>query len=89
MVKQLLSPIHKASRQVGVFLETRLAALPLSSPHGHLLTYLASYGPCAVGELHRVFGFKRSTLTSMLDRMEESGLLERVVDESDRRSIVF
>ncbi len=53
---------------------------------GHLLTYLLSYGPCPIGEFHRVFGFKRSTLTSMLDRMTERGWIERQLLASDRRS---
>jgi DNA-binding MarR family transcriptional regulator len=39
-----------------------------------------------VGELHRVFGVKRSTLTSILDRLESRRLLRRELDPEDRRS---
>lgn len=82
----LLSPIHRATRQVGLYLEGRTAALGVSNDEGHLLTYLRRYGPCAIAELHRVFGIKRSTLTSMLDRLEQRELVVRDLDPEDRRS---
>jgi DNA-binding MarR family transcriptional regulator len=81
-----LSPIHRATRQVGLYLEARTRALGVSNAEGHLITYLRSYGPCAITELHRVFGYKRSTLTSMLDRLEERELVVRELDPEDRRS---
>jgi DNA-binding MarR family transcriptional regulator len=86
---RLLSPIHRASRQVGRYLEERCGSLGVSTPEGHLLTYLASYAPAAVGELGRVFGMKGSTLTSMLDRLEERGLIRRADNPEDRRSFLL
>ena len=53
---------------------------------GHLLSYLNGYGPCSLSELHRVLGLKRSTLTSMINRLEERALVERVPHPEDRRS---
>jgi len=71
---------------VGRYLEGRCADLGVSTPEGHLVTYLASYAPAAVGELGRVFGLKGSTLTSMLDRLEEARLVVRRDNPDDRRS---
>src|SRR3954447_24922878 len=85
---RLLSPIHRASRQVGLYLESRCSELGVSTPEGHLLSYLASYSPCPVGEIGRVFNLKGSTLTSMLDRLEERGLVERRPNRDDRRSFL-
>lgn len=88
MALQFLSPIHKSTRQLELFLEGRMAKLGVSNPEGHLLSYLASYAPCPVGDLRRVFGYKGSTLTSMLDRLERRGLITRGVHPEDRRSFL-
>ena len=83
-----LSPIYKASRQIGIYFEGALRGSDLSPMEGHLLSYLRSYAPCALSEIHRVFGTKRSTLTSIFDRMEERGLIARETLEQDRRSFL-
>jgi DNA-binding MarR family transcriptional regulator len=83
-----LSPIHKATRQIGIHLSGRMADLGLAGSEGHLLSYLGSYAPVPISELARVFGLKKSTLTSMLDRLEERGLLRRELHPEDRRSFL-
>lgn len=87
MALWLLSPLHKASRQITVYLESGLAEL--SSAEGHLLSYVAPYGPCPITELVRVFGYTPSTLTGMLDRLERAGLLARTANARDRRSYLI
>ena len=88
MALEFLSPLHKASRQISVYLETHTRAMGVSPAEGHLLTYLDRYGPVQTGELVRVFGMKQSTLTSMLDRLERAGLLFRELNPDDRRSLL-
>lgn len=83
-----LSPIHKATRQVAVYLQEACSELGLSTTEGHVLSYLRSYSPAPVSELHRVFGLKRSTLTGILDRLESRGLAERQPSHRDRRAIL-
>jgi DNA-binding MarR family transcriptional regulator len=70
-------------------LETATVKLGVSPSEGHLLSYLTSYSPCPVSELERVFGHKRSTLTSILDRLEERNLLTRKINPDDRRSFTI
>lgn len=84
-----LSRLHKATRQIGLRLEGVCRELGVSNSEGHLLTYLAGYAPCPIGELRRVFGHKGSTLTAMLDRLEKGGLLRRVPNPEDRRSVLL
>lgn len=88
MALEFLSPLHKASRQISVYLEAHTRALGVSPAEGHVLTYLRGYAPAPVGELVRVFGLKQSTLTSMLDRLERSGLVRRELNPEDRRSFL-
>lgn len=89
MALQFLSPLHKASRQLSVYLERPLDEPGLTPQEGHLITYLNSYAPAAIGELVRVFGIKQSTFTSMLDRLEQAGLIRREMNPVDRRSFLI
>lgn len=84
----VLSPLHRAMRQVALHLEDTLRDVPVQGTEGHLLSFLARYSPTACGELIRVFGLKPSTLTSMLDRLVTRGLVTRGVDADDRRSVL-
>ncbi|NIP57472.1 MAG: MarR family transcriptional regulator [Gemmatimonadetes bacterium] len=89
MALDFLSPLHKASRQISVYLEEDTRDLGVSPVEGHLLTYLRSYAPAPIAELVRVFGIKQSTFTSLLDRLEEGGLVRREVNPDDRRSFLI
>jgi DNA-binding MarR family transcriptional regulator len=82
-----LSPIHRAVRQITLYLEPRCAALGVSPTEGHLLSYLRTYAPCPIVEILRVFGIRPSTMTSILERLDERGLLTRKPDPEDRRSV--
>lgn len=91
MVKPLryLSPIHKATRQIAGYFERELEGTGVAGQEGHLLAYLRSYAPCPVGEVINVFGLRGSTVTSVLDRMEERGLIARRDNPDDRRSFLL
>jgi DNA-binding MarR family transcriptional regulator len=86
MALTYLSPLHRATRQIGLWFEERLTEF--ASTEGHLLSYLMPYGPCPVSELVRVFGQKHSTMTSILDRLESQGLIERTANPEDGRSLL-
>lgn len=89
MALGFLSPLYKASRQISVYLEDPTADPTVSPTEGHLLTYLRSYAPAPIGQLVRVFGIKQSTFTSMLDRLEQAGLIRRQLNPEDRRSFLI
>lgn len=89
MALEFLSPLHKASRQISVYLESHTKELGVSPMEGHVLTFLGSYSPTPIGELVRVFGIKQSTFTSVLDRLEEAGFLRREINPGDRRSFLI
>lgn len=85
----LLSPLHIALRQITVHISAITVGHGLSSEEGHLLTYVASYGPCPITELARVFGPSALTLTGILDRMESAGHPARRPNAADRRSLLI
>lgn len=85
---QFVSPLHKATRQLGEYMEADSRARGVEPGEGHLLSYATLYGPCPISRLARVFGHKPSTLTSMLDRLEARGLVDRSPNPDDRRSVL-
>src|SRR5206468_5568227 len=50
--------------------------------------HLAQSGPATVGALHKALAHKRSTLTSILDRLVERGFAARETDTEDRRTFL-
>ncbi len=54
---------------------------------GRILYVLWQSDNIPIVELARKTGLAKTTLTSMLDRMEDGGLVTRIFDKSDRRQI--
>jgi len=81
---RLVPPLHRATHRVGLFLNT--ACPGLSQGEAHVLAHLAAADACPIRELQRGFAHKRSTLTSILDRLEAAGLVRRELRSDDRRS---
>lgn len=54
---------------------------------GRILYVLWQRDGVPIAELSRKTGLAKTTLTSMLDRMEQAGLVSRVFDTADRRQI--
>jgi DNA-binding MarR family transcriptional regulator len=72
----------------GIFKLTELALLPhnLSLPQLHLLGVLKKGGGIlTTGEIGRAMVKASQTITGLVDRLEEPGLVERVFDRRDRR----
>lgn len=60
----------------------------MTQPEAHVLDHLVTAGPCTVGALHGAFAHRRSTLTSVLDRLAARTLVERASSPTDRRTFV-
>ncbi|MCB9895751.1 MAG: MarR family transcriptional regulator [Planctomycetes bacterium] len=84
---RFVSPVHAAYRELSREFERRFTTR-IESSEGHLLSYVARYGPCAVGKIADVFGIKGATLTGQLDKLEKRRLLKREVNPADRRSFL-
>ena len=82
----LIPELHRATHGGGVYIADA-PQFDLTQAEAHLLSQLASSGEQTIAALHATFGHKRSTLTSILDRLVARGLVTREVPEHDRRSI--
>lgn len=85
----VVSPIHKAGRQMSLYLSKSLFDMDVAPGHGHLLTYVSIYGPCPVGELVRVFGYKKTSMTNVLNLLSDKGYIVRLLNPSDSRSLLI
>jgi DNA-binding MarR family transcriptional regulator len=84
----LVHPVHRATHRIGLYLDD-LREPGLTQGEAHILALLAHSSPAKVGDLHRGLAHKRSTLTSILDRLTSRGLITRKVGKTDRRSFVI
>jgi DNA-binding MarR family transcriptional regulator len=69
-------------------LEGTLAAVGLSTPKFSVLSELvSSTAPLSLSELAARLSCVRSNMTQLVDRLEAEGLVRRVDDPTDRRSV--
>jgi DNA-binding MarR family transcriptional regulator len=85
MPLRLIPEIHRAAHRIGIFLD----GLGITQGEGHILSHLAASGDATIAELHRALAHRRSTLTSILDRLAGRGWIARETDPNDRRSFII
>ena len=83
---ELIFSIHRATHRIGLYIQRY--APDLTQGEAHILCHLHESGDCTIADLHQAFAHKRSTLTSVLDRLEERKLIRRNISAQDRRSFV-
>ena len=81
---RLIPEIHRATHRIGIFLD----GLGISQGEGHILAHLAANGDSTISELHRTLAHRRSTLTSILDRLVARGFITRDTSVKDRRTFM-
>ncbi|HXI29732.1 MAG TPA: MarR family transcriptional regulator [Vicinamibacterales bacterium] len=87
MSLRLVPHIHRATHRIGLYLSD--SGTPgLSQGEAHILALLASAAPATIAELHHGLAHKRSTLTSILDRLAARGLITRTAGTEDRRTFL-
>ncbi|MEI6243989.1 MAG: MarR family transcriptional regulator [Acidobacteriota bacterium] len=80
--------MHRATHRIGLYL-SGLTSDGLSQGEAHVLAQLAATGSAPMAELHKGLAHKRSTLTSILDRLTVRGFVTRTVGATDRRTFVI
>jgi DNA-binding MarR family transcriptional regulator len=86
--EKILAGLLEAARALEERVEGTLGEVGLSSPRLSVLTELVNApGPLPLSELAARLSCVRSNITQLVDRLEADGLVRRVHDASDRRSI--
>ena len=86
--ERMMWSLLETARALEERLEGALAEVGLSSPRLSVLTELVkSTSPLPLSELAARLSCVRSNITQLVDRLEADGLVRRVHDAADRRSI--
>jgi DNA-binding MarR family transcriptional regulator len=84
----LVPALERATHAVALWIERAFADLRLTQAEAHVLAALSEIAPCSINDLHHRFGHKRSTLTSLLDRLEGRGWVRRGAHPISRRLVL-
>ncbi len=83
----LISQINKVSGRIFEKLLSNAGVEAFNGAQGRILYVLWKQDNIPIIKLSKKTGLAKTTLTSMLDRMENAGLISRVFDKADRRQI--
>lgn len=85
----LLDTVFELQRELAIAFQSSAAArwmeLDLTMPQFKTLYVVALQGPLTVNALAEALGVTQSTVSHLVDRLENGGLVERVGDSGDRR----
>lgn len=83
----LTSTLEHATHALALWVERTFRDVGLTQAEAHVLAYLAQRPDVTINDLHTSFGHKRSTLTSILDRLETRGWVRRAPHPTSRRLV--
>jgi len=85
----LISQIKQMGGRIFEKILTEYKIDEFNGAQGRILYILWNTDSIPIVELSKKTGLAKTTLTSMLDRMEASGLVKRIFDKIDRRKILI
>jgi DNA-binding MarR family transcriptional regulator len=84
----VLRGAERLSQKLPRYLTSELERLRLTDLEAHVLLFL-SKDDRSVADLQKALGAAPSTLTGVIDRLERSSLVKRIVNPADRRSFLI
>lgn len=87
-VEGIVDRIGGINRRIKRGHEVTLKEFGLTYPEWHVLTALRNGGSRTPGVLARYLEVSTGAMTSRLDMLEKDGLIRRVADPDDRRSVI-
>jgi MarR family transcriptional regulator, organic hydroperoxide resistance regulator len=85
--RQLCFPLYATSRLLTRLYQDQLTPLGLTYPQYVVLMILWQDAPCSVGSVGQRAMLNSNTLTPLLKRLEQQGLIERLRDGRDERRV--
>lgn len=85
----LMAKVHQIAGRIFARKLKEQGIEEINPAQGRILFVLWKEDDIPISELARRTALEKSTLTSMLDRLEESGFVERVRSTEDRRTILL
>src|SRR5579862_5331228 len=88
-VEGIVDRIGGINRRIKRGMEATLGEFGLTNPDWEVLSSLRNSGPRTPGVLARYMELSTGAMTSRLDSLEDAGLIRRVPDPNDRRSVLI
>ena len=85
--KDLLTAIRQITRAIDLNSKQLAKTTGLTAPHLIVLQTLSGAGSVKPSEIAREVHLSQATITSIVDRLEAAGLVERQKNETDRRAV--
>lgn len=63
--------------------------IPLTNTHIYMLFFIRTQGECMVSEIANYLGVTLGAVTSLVDRLHDFGLVNRIRTEIDRRLVII
>ena len=87
LVREIIYQIRRLMQAGELFTKELNKAYQVSAPQLHCLLALHEYGPLPPSQIARHIMVKSSTVTGIIDRLEQKGFVERLRNSPDRRVI--
>ncbi|MBI4690157.1 MAG: MarR family transcriptional regulator [Nitrospirae bacterium] len=85
----LIAKIHTLSERVLARILKKYCLTDINPAQGRIFFALWQGDGISIQELSKKTSLKKSTLTSMLDRLEKNGFIARIPSKEDRRKIII
>jgi len=85
----LIAKIHQVSGRIFSRILKQHNIHEINPAQGRILFVLWEHDEIPITELSRKTQLEKSTLTAMLDRLEQDGFIRRMVSEDDRRKTII
>ena len=89
LVREIISQIRRLMQAGELFTKELNKTYQVSAPQLHCLLALHEYGPLPPSQIARYIMVKSSTVTGIIDRLEQKGFVERLRNSPDRRVITI
>ena len=87
-LEELLWSLRMLSRESVMFNTAAAEHLGLNVTDGECIDYLLENGPVTAGNLAKITGLTNGAITSVIDRLEKAGYVQRTADPADRRVVL-
>ena len=86
-IDQVLTSLRRVIRAIDLHSKQLVKTASVTGPQLRLLQMIRREGDATASELSEAMSLSQATVTSILDRLEDRGLLERIRSQTDKRKI--
>ena len=86
-IDQVLTSLRRVIRAIDLHSKQLVKTASVTGPQLRLLQLIRSQGDATASELSEAMSLSQATVTSILDRLEDRGLIERVRSSTDKRKV--